>query len=468
MKVDFDVTAEALRGAAEGVFELSARKLELLRAAWKTADGAPVFTVDGRYASRGWTEWTRGFMCGSELLQFDATGERRALERGLADLDAIEPLAYHTGVHDHGFNIVSSFGAVLRLIGEERIGDENGLGRLCAFACRCSGSLQVQRWTQLADGGGFVFSFNGSHSLFIDTLRSLRSPALALQLGAEPRAEGERRVDLLGRLLAHVRTTARHAVYYGTGRDAYDRRGRVAHESLFNTLTGEYRCPSTQQGYSPFSTWMRGLAWAICGFAEQLEFLESLSDTLLEPHGGRAAVLEPLLEALDATAEFYLEETPADGVPYWDSGAPGLERMPDWREREADPFNAFEPVDSSAAAIAAQGLLRYGEALARRGRADEGRRLQQAALTIAARLFGDPYLSREPEHQGLLLHSVYHRPAGWDAVPGGRSVPCGESSMWGDYHLRELALMLLRRADGGPAYRFFLPAGHPSLRRDWC
>jgi unsaturated chondroitin disaccharide hydrolase len=61
----------------------------------------------------------------------------------------------------------------------------------------------------------------------------------------------------------------------------------------------------------------------------------------------------------------------------------------------------------------------------------------------------EPYLSTKPEHQGLLLHSVYHRPNGWDHIPAGRKVPCGESSMWGDYHLMELAVLVRRMANGG-------------------
>ncbi len=52
-----------------------------------------------------------------------------------------------------------------------------------------------------------------------------------------------------------------------------------------------------------------------------------------------------------------------------------------------------------------------------------------------------------PNHQGLLLHTVYHRPNGWDYVPPGRQVPCGESSMWGDYHAREAALYVQRVVD---------------------
>ena len=76
---------------------------------------------------------------------------------------------------------------------------------------------------------------------------------------------------------------------------------------------------------------------------------------------------------------------------------------------------------------------------------------------MARTLLGAPYLSEDPNHQGLLLHSVYHRPNGWDYVPPGRKVPCGESSMWGDYHARELALYVQRVAKDDPYYTFFGP-----------
>ena len=85
-------------------------------------------------------------------------------------------------------------------------------------------------------------------------------------------------MSLLERLVLHARTTSRFAVYKGRGRDVWDERGRVAHESLFDVVDGSYRCPATQQGYSPFTTWTRGQAWVLLGFAEQLEFLETVAD----------------------------------------------------------------------------------------------------------------------------------------------------------------------------------------------
>ncbi|MDZ4198063.1 MAG: glycosyl hydrolase, partial [Kiritimatiellia bacterium] len=138
-------------------------------------------------------------------------------------------------------------------------------------------------------------------------------------------------------------------------------------------------------------------------------------------------------------------------------------RLKDPLSRPADPFNDHEPVDSSAAAIAAQGLIRLGRYLETRGGdASEASRYLSAGLTVLSRLLEPPYLSESPRHEGLLLHSVYHRPNGWDAIPRGRKIPCGESSLWGDYHLREVALLVQRMAEGSPGFSFFdeLPKGN--------
>ena len=124
-------------------------------------------------------------------------------------------------------------------------------------------------------------------------------------------------------------------------------------------------------------------------------------------------------------------------------------------KRPANPFNRWEPVDSSAAAIAAQGLIRLGNHLLATRNTVQASRYRQAGLTIANTLLREPYLSTDVRHQGLLLHSVYHRPNGWDYIARGQKVPNGESSMWGDYHLRELALMLLREARGEKYLTFF-------------
>jgi hypothetical protein len=458
IRIDHERAPLDLLTRVERLFALSAEKLRSVDRAWNPAEGAPVFTVGGRYRPWRWTEWTQGFQFGSALLQFDATGETEFLELGRSrTLEGMAPHLTHMGVHDHGFNNVSTYGNLWRLAREGRIDAGAWEVRFYELALRVSGAVQAHRWTRLADGG-FIHSFNGAHSLFVDTLRSLRSLALAHLLAHRLVEEQDAAVSLLERLVQHARATAEYSVYYGRGRDAFDVRGRVAHESLFNPVSGTYRGPSSQQGYSPFTTWTRGLAWAMLGFAEQLEFLATLPDEPLATVGGRPAVESFMLAAARATSDYYVDvAAAADGVPYWDTGAPGLGALGDWGGRDADPFNDHEPVDSSAAAVAAQGLLRLGRFLGRRGQ--DGARYEQAGLRILETLFdeGSPYLSTASNHQGLLLHSVYHRPGGWDYVPAGARTPRGESSQWGDYHAREAALYVQRLARGDRALTFFGP-----------
>lgn len=457
IQIDKRLSPAALAPAVSNAFAAAAPKIRALSRRWNPADGAPVFTVRGRYTSRGWTEWTQGFQYGAALLEFDGTGEQEFLQMGReAVLRHMASHLTHTGVHDHGFNNVSTYGNLLRLAEEGRFECSPEERMYHTLALKVTGAVQAARWSPTSDGGGYIYSFNGPQSLFADTIRSLRALSISHQLGHVLMGEHDERINLLERVIQHAETTARTNVYFGKGRDRYDVRGRVAHESIFNVNDKRYRCPSTQQGYSPFSTWTRGLAWILCGCAEQLEWLAGIAPaefTALDRE--KKSVMKLFLETAKATADFYIAHTPTDGVPYWDTGAPGLVHLGDYLNRPAEPFNEHEPVDSSAAAIAAQGLLRLGHYLSSSGTAKAGTIYTQAGLTVARTLLGEPYLSRDKKHEGLLLHSVYHHPNGWDHVPKGRKVPCGESSQWGDYHLLELAVYLQRLARSEPYYVFF-------------
>jgi hypothetical protein len=337
---------------------------------------------------------------------------------------------------------------------EKRIEQNDWEIRFYEMAIKASGAVQAARWsgtpapppskkTANSTSLGYIYSFNGPHSLFVDTMRTCRILGVAHQLGHVLMHENDRSANLLKRSVLHGLSTSQFIVFHGDSSHTYDVRGRTSHEAIFNRNDGNFRCRSSQQGYSPFSTWTRGLAWAMLGYAEELEFFRAIPEKDFSDAVGlsRADVMAAFEAAARATCDHYINDCAAsDGIVYWDDGAPNLWRMGDWRARPADPFNEHEPVDSSASAIAAQGLLRLGAFL-------NDQRYTQAGLTVAKRLLEDPYLSTKPEHQGLLLHSVYHRPNGWDHIPAGRKVPCGESSMWGDYHLMELAVMIQRMGE---------------------
>jgi unsaturated chondroitin disaccharide hydrolase len=121
-----------------------------------------------------------------------------------------------------------------------------------------------------------------------------------------------------------------------------------------------------------------------------------------------------LLDVAERCAGYYLRHAPADGVPYWDFGAPGIPN---------------EPRDSSAAAIAACAFSILGGQAAQLGAPDRARRYRRAAQAILETLAGEGYLARgRAQEEGILLHGVYHRPRGWGV---------DASVMWGDYFFLE-------------------------------
>ncbi len=449
MIIDHKISPHSFKSELDQFWQLAKGKEKSIEKEYDPSQGSPVFTVEGKYTTRGWTEWTQGFQYGIPLLIFGATGDRTMLEAGRRN--TFEKMAHHLthfGVHDHGFNNMSTYGNLLRFANSGLFEASREEKEFYKLAIKTSGAVQARRWTPLKEGG-FIHSFNGPHSLFIDTMRTCRILLAAHKLGHRMLTENDMEVDLMDRAITHGITTAKYAIYYGGDRDQYDQWGRVAHESVFNTHDGNYRCPNSQQGYSGFTTWTRGLAWAMLGFSEFLEFLDHVDPS----YPDLEMIQSTFLKAARATSDFYLEHTAADGIPYWDTGAPELHRLGSYQETPADPCNSFEPVDSSAAAIGAQGLLRLGK-LMEKCDPNEAGRYYQAGLTVLRTLLSERYLSHSHDHQGILLHSVYHRPNGWDHVPDGQQVPCGESSMWGDYHMAELCYTVDQMIQGS-YYTFF-------------
>lgn len=116
INIDHLLKPEDLKKNLELFWELSGEKIKQIDKTYDSRKGSPVITVDGKYTSRGWTEWTQGFQFGSSILQFDATGEKYFIDSG--ENDTLKKMASHishTGVHDHGFNNMSTYGNHCRI-----------------------------------------------------------------------------------------------------------------------------------------------------------------------------------------------------------------------------------------------------------------------------------------------------------------------------------------------------------------
>lgn len=174
IQIDNQLKPETLSKKLALFWELSGEKIRNIDKNYDSSKGSPVFTANGKYTTRGWTEWTQGFQFGSAILQFDATGENWFLANSRKNmLEKMAPHISHIGVHDHGFNNLSTYGNLLRLMNEGKIPFNDWEKNFYELAIKISGAVQAARWTKIKDGG-YIYSFNGPHSLFVDTIRSVR------------------------------------------------------------------------------------------------------------------------------------------------------------------------------------------------------------------------------------------------------------------------------------------------------
>src|SRR6476659_8528894 len=144
IKINTRLKPKDLLRKISALFELSGEKIASLEETWDAAHGTPVFTVKGKYTSRGWTEWTQGFQFGSAILQFDATGDVEFLESGRQrTLELMASHVSHVGVHDHGFNNVSTYGNLLRLAREKAYDASPWEQHYLEMALKASGAAQA-------------------------------------------------------------------------------------------------------------------------------------------------------------------------------------------------------------------------------------------------------------------------------------------------------------------------------------
>ena len=271
--------------------------------------------------------------------------------------------------------------------------------------------------------------------------------------------EGDKPISLLGRLLQHAEATARYNVYFGKGRDTYDVRGRVAHESIFNLNDGAYRCPSSQQGYSPFTTWTRGLAWVICGYAEQLEFLATPAGARPSPAWAtRDQVLARFLRGRRGHRRLlHRQHARPTASPTGTPARPGLAQLGDYLGR------ARRPVQRARARRQLRRRHRRPGPAPPRQLPRRARRGRQGQPLPAGRPHRGPHALRRalplaptPTTRACCCTPSTTGPTAGTTCPTAARSPAANRRMWGDYHARELALLLLRQAENRPYLKFFL------------
>ncbi|RAP75645.1 glycoside hydrolase family 88 protein [Paenibacillus montanisoli] len=178
--------------------------------------------------------------------------------------------------------------------------------------------------------------------------------------------------------------------------------GSVYHIVCFDPETGERTGALAGQGHAAESAWARGTAWALYGFALSYGYTGE----------------ERYLQAAKRTAHYFVSRLPEDKVPYWDFLLPDQTGM---------------PRDSSAAAIAASGLL---EIASHCSGADADFYRRAGAEII--RSLDEKYGAWDQSEQGLLLHATgYYEKNAYVDVP----------IIYGDYFFTEAVLKLKGRTE---------------------
>ena len=325
-------------------------------------DYFPLFTKQGKWKhdSESWTNWCEGFLGGMLWILARHTGDPWWRERAEHYTLLIEPRKTDRTVHDLGFLFLPTWKEWYDLTGDP---DKNQVlieaGRTLA--------LRFQQ------GGKYLHSFVAPDSLFIDIMMNV-----GIIFYAAEQADDQ----ALWRIATEHCLTTRRFLVRGDG--------STSHEGLFDLQTGEFLRQTTHQGWRNDSSWARGQTWALYGFTTAYQYT----------HDAR------FLDTARRCADFYLARTPTHGVP-----------PNDWEEP-----NPARPYESSAAAIAAAGLLELATAISDPA---ESERYLAHAIVILETLLDPEFLANEtPSWDGILKHGSYHER---------KKLGVDESVMWGEY-----------------------------------
>ncbi len=383
------LTPTALLRNLDTLFSASAAKIEATEAAWRPEDGVARLHRRGPLARPRLDRVDAGLpvRLGAAAVRRHRRDATSSSSGARARVERMAPHLTHVGVHDHGFNNVSTYGTLWRLAARRPLSTPPS-GSVRFYDAGAEGQRRGAGAALDADPGRRLHLLVQRRALAVR-----RHDALAARAGARRTVLGHRlveeqdaQVNLLERLVQHARATADFSVYYGT---------RTRH--LRSCAAGPRTRACSTSPTAPIA------ARAPAGLLAVLDVdaRPRLGDARLrraarvhrdgagrrarrrsaDARWSKASCARPRRRPATSTSTMRRRRTASPtGTP----ARPGSPRSATGATRPADPFNDHEPVDSSAAAIAAQGLLRLGHVIAARDAT--ARRYTQAGLRVVATL----------------------------------------------------------------------------------
>ncbi|MFC4776250.1 glycoside hydrolase family 88 protein [Paenibacillus sp. GCM10023252] len=342
-------------------------------------DGFPIVSNgDGRYRLTDNRDWTEGFWSGILWLSYEYSKDERIREAAVQTVKQLgERVKQNIAMDHHDIGFLYSLSTKAQWIIE---GDEEAK-KLTLLAA----DTFMKRWrerTQILQAWGPKDDPDNGGRIIIDCLMNL--PLLHWA--------SEQTGDDKYREIAAIHTEQSRRFLVRGDDSSY-------HTFYFDQETGDSLRGGTHQGFRDGSTWTRGQAWGIYGFALAYRYLK-------QPE---------LLETAKRLARYFIARIPEDGVVYWDFNV---------------PQSAESMRDSSASAIASAGLL---EIIGFLDEGDAEREVFQAAVERSMTALATTYANDDTEEQGFIKRGSY-------SVRGG-SAP-DDYVIWGDYFYLETLLRL--------------------------
>lgn len=308
----------------------------------------PQSYANGQSINKDIKWWCSGFYSGSLWYIYEQTKDETIKKEAEEALKTIAPNQTYTGNHDLGFMMYCSFGNAYRITGNEAYKD---------IIFRSAASLTTRYNPKVQSIQSWNANKYWKFPVIIDNMMNLELLYWSSRNGAD-----KKYADIS---IIHANTTLKN--HFRPDFSSY-------HVVDYNPENGNVLRKATWQGAADCSSWSRGQAWALYGYAMMYRFTKD----------------KAYLKQAQGIAKFILTHPnlPADKIPFWDFDAQGI---------------PYAKRDASAGAIIASALLE----LAQYSGDDKKKEFVNVAETIIKSLSSDTYRAKAGQNGGfLLMHST--------------------------------------------------------------